>query len=559
MRRAAAVLLGCLLLTGCGQPVAPVSEDVAGSGPADAVPHDGDTVTGSGRLVQEPGGPVLFCGNESTTDVGYAPGQEPAPVACGDGIPLEGADLTAVADRFEKAGAVEGFATVTGTWRAGTVQVQQQGPPTRPAGPTYEPAPCPAPAGGWPVTAERDNMSAEIALVNASGRVSVGPNRFALIRPSRDQVLLGYAVPDEAARAQAQAALDELVPDRACVVVARHTDAEVDAARAVDWFGFGGVRGHGLGMDRLQPVLHVWVLVLTEPMTAEAARHPDGLVELVPDLRVVTVADRLDPQEQPSQTATEPEENVGDDGAPATGDRVTAVGTVRRVDGEPDRLCHPEQAYPAVALAPGQVLPCLGIDLEGLGELPPDLVRITGTWTGSAVVVQEVGAGEPAEGHSGLPEVPCPAPAGGWPEGGAPFDDRSPDDAAIVRYGEAHPELTSTGRLMLLRPAPDRQVVTVVARDEAERARVQAELAADFPGRTCVVVQEHDVEAAMRVQDDPRLTQERLLVTSAPQWGPGLHTRTAVARVLRLTPLLLQARRDAGGLLELRPMLTVVE
>lgn len=556
MRRAAAVLLGCLLLVGCGEGAAPVATGGAVARP-DAVPQDGDTVTGSGRLVQEPGGQVLFCGNENTADIGYAPGQEPAPVACRDGIPLEGADLTVVAERFEKAGAVEGFATITGTWRGGTVEVQEQGSRAEPGERVFEGVPCPAPAGGWPVTSESDNMTAEMARVHQSGRVLVGPNRFALLRPSKDQVLLGYAVPDEASRVQAQAVLDELVPGRACVVVARHTDAQVEAARAVDWSGFGGVRGYGVGLRQMQAVLHVHVLLVTEPMAAEAARHPEGLVELTPDLRVVTVNDRLD--ESPAPAEPEEPEVVRTPGVPEQGDRVTAVGTVRRVEGEPDRLCHPDQAYPAILLPPGETLPCLGIDLDGLAGLSEGLARITGTWTGDAVAVEEVGPGEPSQGHAGLPEVPCPAPAGGWPDGGAPYDDRSPDDAAISRYGEAHPELSATGRLMLLRPAPDRQVVTVVVRDEAERARVEAELAPDFPGRTCVVVQEHDVEAASGVQDDPRLTQESLMVSSSPEWGPGLRTRKAVALVLRLTPLLLEAERDADGLLELRPMLTVAD
>lgn len=502
MRRAAAVLLGCLLLAGCAEGAAPVADDL-GPVRADAVPDDGDTVTGSGRLVQERGGSVLFCGNESTDDVGYAPGQEPAPKACGDGVPLEGADLAAVAERFEKAGAVEGFATITGTWRAGTVQVKEQSPRAEPftdlAG--LREVPCPEPEGGWPVTSEGDNMDAEMATVHQSGRVQVGPDRFALLRPSTTQAVLGYAVPDEAARVQAQAVLDELVPNRTCVVVARHTEAQIAAVQQVDWMPFGGVHGYGVGLRAMQAVVHVWVLVVTEPMAAEAARQPEGLVELIPDLRVVAVADRLEESPAPSEPAEASEPAVA--GVPMPGDRVTAVGLV----GPPDRLCHPEQTVNLVPSPPGEGRPCLGIDLEGLAEPRDGLVRITGTWTGDAIAGEEVGPGEPLRGFAGLPEVPCPAPDGVWPEGGAPFDDRSPDDAALGRYSNAHPELSASGRLLLLRPAADRQVVTVVVRDEADRARVEAELAADFPGRTCVV-EEHDVEAASRVQKDPRLTDE---------------------------------------------------
>lgn len=328
MRRAATVLLGCLLLAGCGQGEALVANDAAAV-PPDAVPHDGDTVSGSGRLVQEPGGAVLFCGNESRTDVGYSPGQEPAPVACLDGISIEDADLTAVDDRFEKNGAVEGYATITGVWRGGTVEVQEQGPPAQPGQRAFEEAPCPEPAGGWPFTAESDNMEAEMARVHQSGRVRVGPERFALLRPSRTQVLLGYAVPDEEARVQAQAALDELVPNRACVVVARHTDEQLEAVRDVDWSRFGAVRGYGVGLRQMQAVMHVWALVVTESMAAEAARHPQGLVELAPDLRVVAVADRPGPQEEPSRSSAEP--------SPVDGEGVTGGGSTSRSSAPPAR------------------------------------------------------------------------------------------------------------------------------------------------------------------------------------------------------------------------------
>ena len=372
MRRAAAVLLGCVLLAGCGQ--VPTTSSTAGALLApDAVPQDGDTVSGSGRVVQEPGGPVLFCGNEFIAQPGYEPGDEPAPVACRDGIPLEGADLAALAERVEKAGAVEGHATVTGLWRDGTVEVTEQGPPARPGpGPSgLREVPCPEPPGGWPVTSQGDNMDAEMALVHQSGRVRVAPGRFAMLRPSPDQVLLGYAVPDEEARVQAQAALDELVPDRACVVVARHSDAQVDAARTADWSRFPGVRGHGVGLSHLQAVLDVWVLVVTGPMAAEAARHPQGLVQLLPDLRVVAPADRLEPPQEASATpsptaspspAVEPDTTAAGP-SPAAGriESLDCGGDLRSVslsvDHTADAAGHPSPEVAAHVLADNQRFP----------------------------------------------------------------------------------------------------------------------------------------------------------------------------------------------------------
>jgi hypothetical protein len=70
----------------------------------------------------------------------------------------------------------------------------------------------------------------------------------------------------------------------------------------------------------------------------------------------------------------------------------------------------------------------------------------------------------------------------------APYDDRSPDDAALTRFNEAHPDLAAAGRVLLLRPARNRQVVAVVVRDEAEKAAVEAELQPAFGVRMCIVV-----------------------------------------------------------------------
>jgi hypothetical protein len=277
-------------------------------------------------------------------------------------------------------------------------------------------------------------------------------------------------------------------------------------------------------------------------------------VRLEPALRVVGRSDRLAP---PEPSAAPSAAEATPDGVLQPGDRATAVGTVRAADAkQPTTLCHPHQAYPAIGLPPGESLPCLGVELQGVDEVPAGSVRVTGTWDGEAVVVEQVRPEEPGPGHPGLPDVPCAAPEGGWPDGGAPYDDRSPDDAALGRFTEAHPELSASGRVLLLRPAANRQVVTVVVRDEAERARVEAALAPDFAGRTCVVVQEADVDAAQRWQNDPRLTEDRLMVTSSTSWGPGLRTRRAHVMVLRLAPAMLDVEREADGLVQLDPWLT---
>jgi hypothetical protein len=183
----------------------------------------------------------------------------------------------------------------------------------------------------------------------------VGTERFALLRPSKDQVLLGYTVPDEASRARAQAALDELVPGRGCVVVARHTDAQVQAASSADWSRFSTVRGYGIGLTRMQAVLQVSALVVTEPLAAAVAEHPPGLVALLPDLRVVARADPEPPAPSPpapSPSAPSPSAESGASGRAESldcgaGDR--SAGLV--VDRTADAVGHATPRAAAHALA----------------------------------------------------------------------------------------------------------------------------------------------------------------------------------------------------------------
>ena len=245
------------------------------------------------------------------------------------------------------------------------------------------------------------------------------------------------------------------------------------------------------------------------------------------------------------------------------GSRVTAAGRIQQVDGRV-RLCSPEMVAPAIGRPPGYVAPpCwAGVWLEGIGAATaPAAVEVTGTLRGDVVVVQSQTAVEGgSELGAGLPEVPCEPPAGGWPDGGAPYDDRSPDDAALNRFHEAHPDLAASGRVLLLRPARDRQVVTVVARDQAEKAAIEAELEPAFGVRMCVVVQDGDPDVATRAQQDPRLMQERLMMSAGTQWKPGLRTRSAYVNVVRITELMVKAEAEYPiGTLVLRPFLRVLD
>lgn len=300
-----------VLLAGCGT-ADPAETGAAGPqelAPPDTVVRDGDRVVGNGRLVQVPGLPARFCGVEVTADVGYEPGQEPAPRDCPSGVEVTGVDLATVPDRREKDGAVEGFAQVTGVWQAGVVAVEQQGPRQYPDRPTEQDPPCPAPAGGWPQGPADDNLSAELEAARpVLERIALGPNRMALLRPSSTQTLLGLAVPDDATKEQVERELRSAVGDRLCVVVARHTDADVEAVLEDDDLRARyGVRGSGLALgEDLQAALSVEVLVVTEELVAAMARHPAGLVEAEPALRVLRTPDRLVP-ESAQPASDEPE------------------------------------------------------------------------------------------------------------------------------------------------------------------------------------------------------------------------------------------------------------
>jgi hypothetical protein len=120
------------------------------SGPVAAealVVHDGDTVEASGTVLSLPGEPVRFCA--------------PAPVALGDGggpeadcpfyVPVTGVDLDALTYTLGIGSGLPGSAHLAGVWRAGTLTVTEQGPPTpeTPEPTMPDEPPCPAPAGGW--------------------------------------------------------------------------------------------------------------------------------------------------------------------------------------------------------------------------------------------------------------------------------------------------------------------------------------------------------------------------------------------------------------------------
>lgn len=248
---------------------------------------------------------------------------------------------------------------------------------------------------------------------------------------------------------------------------------------------------------------------------------------------------------------------------PVDGSRVTAAGTVQHVDGKV-RLCSLGVPSPPIGRPPGYVAPACwaGVWVEGLGSASALAVRVTGTLRGDVLVVESHASVEldAAWSLGGPPEVPCDAPPGGWPEGGEPHDDRSPDGAALTRFLDAHPGLAAADRVMLLRPAPGRQVAVVVVRDDAEKAAAEDSLRPEFGTRVCVVIADEGVDIALRALHDPRLHDERLSISVGTRWNPGLRTRSVHARVVRVTELMVQAEAEyPSGTIVLLPFLRVLD
>lgn len=296
--RRATTVAALALLAGCGTATAgggtaedptPTASTTAPS--ASEVPQvlaDGDVVGASGRLVRVPGRPVQFCPPLPVAAVGYAAGKEPAPAGCdGYGVDVVGAHLTDLDQRREKDGAVEGWATLRGTYRDGTLTVIDQKPPMpdRTSIPDWSRPPCPRPDGGW-------TGDAEAALPDYQAFEQEHPGEVAslvLFRPtdSRPVLVLVVQHPDVV-----RAALPA-DPATVCIVPSRYTAAQIEAARHdMDALmlpkGGHGVWSAGAGAaESGQLLLTVEAAMVTEPLRSLVLDAPAGLVQVDPWLRPV--------------------------------------------------------------------------------------------------------------------------------------------------------------------------------------------------------------------------------------------------------------------------------
>jgi hypothetical protein len=237
-----------------------------------------DTIRAWGRLVRTPTGdwfdpplPVALAGGG-----GSRPVPAPSPYA----IPVDGADLDAVASRVERDGVVEGRAGLVGQWLGDRIRVHHQSAerPERPAAGWVVP-PCAAPAGDWPRSPdEYPNSHVDLEDLEQTGAAVM----VTVFRPGPRQSVLVVAAADVAA---VEERLRPRLLDGLCVVPSRCTRAHVEATQqhVLDVWQRWGVCGCGRTSDEQgQAVVTVDLVRVTDEIAGWVDAQLAGLVELEP-------------------------------------------------------------------------------------------------------------------------------------------------------------------------------------------------------------------------------------------------------------------------------------
>ena len=250
------------------------------------VVREGDQVTASGRVMRDQTGgwfePPLFVAQPGGVPRQVRPASRVA-------VRIVGADFDELSGRFQRQGAVEGYAILTGTWSAGHLRVEHQAPPERQRGerPRWRMPPCPPPDGGWPTrfrgSGDR-NLDYDLGHLRETG-VAVAVTCF---RPSDDQAVLVVAATDpEVVEAHLRPQLGQLL----CVIPSKWSRDELEAVRAhlhahhEDWNLYQwGYRTTGDGQGQISACLTRML-----PEVAEwAASLPSGILRLQPWLARTT-------------------------------------------------------------------------------------------------------------------------------------------------------------------------------------------------------------------------------------------------------------------------------
>jgi hypothetical protein len=252
------------------------------------VVRDGDQVAASGRLVRNRDGDWF---QPELPHRLIAGGERQVAAPWRGAVRITGASFEGLANRFERDGAVEGYAAVTGIWSDGRMHaIRQTAPETAPDhDPLWESPPCSPPAGGWPPLDREggssgrgvDNLDFDLGDLEDTG-AAVAVTTF---RPSEEQAVLVVAAAD---RDAVEARLRPQLGDSLCVVTSRWTKDELGAVREhlnahwQEWnlYGLGPLNGE----DGQACVVANLTMVLPE-IARWAATLPSGIVSLEPWLR----------------------------------------------------------------------------------------------------------------------------------------------------------------------------------------------------------------------------------------------------------------------------------
>ena len=189
------------------------------------VVREGDRAAATGRLVRndlgdwfEPALPIAEPGGVE---------RRVRPVWKG-AVRVAGADFGAVTARFEKDGAVEGWAAVTGTWSGEQPRAERQDAPVpEPAAHArWVTPPSPPPEGGWPATERRGDIELSYDLGDL---VDTGAaTAITVFHPGQNQAVLVVAAADLAA---VEARLRPQLGKSLCAVPSRWTKDQLEAVR----------------------------------------------------------------------------------------------------------------------------------------------------------------------------------------------------------------------------------------------------------------------------------------------------------------------------------------
>jgi hypothetical protein len=205
----------------------------------------------------------------------HPPGREPPPGRSGSDIRVRGVDLSRLDKRWEKGGAIEGWATLRGTWYDEELTVTDQTRPGYPSEPEDVPRwdvpPCAPPQGGWPRGRYRDVTGNDVDL---EGRETV---TVVIFRPTRRSEVVVIA--SEAAEVTRARLLPHL-GDHLCVVQSRWTRGQVHEVREQLHARARWITSGETPTEDAQPQITAELLFVSADFSAYAAAVPDDLLRV---------------------------------------------------------------------------------------------------------------------------------------------------------------------------------------------------------------------------------------------------------------------------------------